>query len=269
LRSRAHRGALARTALFAAALLGGCDQLGLGTPPPKAPPRLVFAQTTHDFGRVAQGVPVEHEFAFANDGEAVLSIIDLRAACDNQVTLLGGSDIAPHAGGSVHGRFDTAAVFGPQQRTITVYSNDPAQQAVLLTLSGEVVLDVAADPPQVYLGAVPPGLPVVREVALRTGSDAVRIGVPQADTPQLVLRLDPAPDASAAAILAIGTAPNAPPGPFKAEVRLPTTSARHPVVRVAVAGTIDAAAPPPRASGSVMPPDDAGADADGAVSVGP
>ena len=84
-------------------------------------------------------------------------------------------------------------------------------------------------------------------MALRTGNDAVRIGVPQADTPQLVLRLDPAPDGSAAAILAIGTAPNAPPGPFKADVRVPTTSARHPVVRVAVAGTIDAAAPTPRA----------------------
>jgi len=241
-------------ALFVATLLSGCDELGLGAaPPPKAPPRLAFSETAYDFGRVAQGVPVEHHFTFVNDGGGALSIIDLRAACDNQVTLVGGSEIAPHAGGAVHGRFDTDAVFGPQRRTITVYSNDPTRPAVLLTVAGEVVLDVVADPPQVYLGAVPPGVQVIREVALRTGSDAVRIGVPQVETPHLTLRLDDAVDGSAAAVLVIGTAPDAPPGPFKTEVRVPTTSAQHPVVRIAVAGTIDPAAPTPRAAGSVAP----------------
>lgn len=243
-------------ALLAAILLSGCDELGLGEPPPpKAPPRLAFTETAYDFGRVAQGAPVEHHFTFVNDGDTALSIVDLRAACDNQVTLLGGPEIAPHAGGAVYGRFDTDAVFGPQRRTITVYSNDPTQRAVLLTLIGEVVLDVAADPPQVYLGAVPPGVPVVREVALRSGNDALRIGVPQSEAPHLTLRLGDAPDGSAAAILAIGTAPNAPPGPFKAEVRVPTTSAQHPLLRVTVAGTIDPAAPVPRGAGSVAPPD--------------
>lgn len=241
-------------ALLAAILLSGCDELGLGDPPPpKAPPRLTFTETAYDFGRVAQGAPVEHHFTFVNDGDTVLSIVDLRAACDNQVTLVGGPEIGPRAGGAVYGRFDTDAVFGPQRRTITVYSNDPTQSAVLLTLTGEVALDVAADPPQVYLGAVPPGVPLVREVALRSGDDALRIGAPQSAASQLTLRLGDAPDGSAAAILAIGTAPDAPPGPFKAEVRVPTTSAQHPLVRITVAGTIDPAAPTPR-GGSVAPP---------------
>jgi hypothetical protein len=245
----------ARSVLIVALLVSSCDQLGLGeAPAPKAPPRLAFTETSFDFGRVAQGTPVEHHFTFVNEGDATLSIIDVRAACDYDATLLGGSDVAPRAGGAVRGRFDTNAVFGPQRRTITVASNDPAQRTVLLTITGEVVLDVAADPAQVYLGTVPPGVPAVRAVAVRTGGDAVRIGTPQSDAPQLALRLDDVPDGTAAAILAIGTAPDAPSGPFTAEVRVPTSSPQHPTVRVAVSGIVDPAAPPPRPLVDSAPP---------------
>ena len=142
-----------------ALLLGACDGRCAA-----APPQLAFTETAYDFGRVAQGTPVEHRFAFINDGGTDLTIINLRAACDCEATLHGGRDIAPGAGGAVQGRFDTDAVYGPQRWTITVYSNDPTQRAVVLSVSGEVVLDVAADPPQVYLGVVPPGVAALREV---------------------------------------------------------------------------------------------------------
>ncbi len=248
---------LARGALISALLLSGCDQLGFDAAgAPAAPPKLVFAETTYDFGRVAQGTAVEHRFPFVNDGGAELTIMDLRAACDYEATLVGARDVAPRAAGAVQGRFDTDAVYGAQRRTITVYSNDPVRRAVLLTVTGEVVLDVVADPPQVYLGAVPPGTPLLRAVALRTGSDAVRIGLPQSDASQLALQLADAPDGAAAAVLAIGTASAAPLGPFAAVVRVPTTSPRHPVLRIAVSGIIDAGASPPRPVGSPSQPDD-------------
>lgn len=242
-----------------ALLLGACEP---SPDVPTAPPRLVFAETTYDFGRVAQGTRVEHRFPFVNDGGADLTITELRAACDCEAALIGGPDVGPHAAGAVQGRFDTDAVYGAQRRTITVYSNDPTRRSVLLTVTGEVLLDVAADPPQVYLGAVPPDTPLVREVALRIGSDAVRIGVPQFEAPQLALQLGDAPDGAAAMVLAIGTAPAAPPGPFTAVVRVPTTSARHPVLRIDVSGVIDASAPPPRSLGTSSQPagsDDAAA----------
>lgn len=249
-----------RLSLAVALLLGACEPSSEEAPP--APPKLVFADTAYDFGRVAQGAPVEHRFAFVNDGGVDLTIMNLRAACDCEASLIGARDVAPHAGGAVLGRFDTDAVYGAQRRTITVYSNDPTQRAVLLTVTGEVLLDVAADPPQVYLGAVPPGTAPLREVAVRTGSDAVRIGVPQSDAPQLALQLADAADGSAA-VLAIGTARGAPPGQFSTVIRLPTTSARHPVLRIPVSGIIDADAPAPRSQGSARPDDD------GAASQGP
>lgn len=238
-------------------LSGGCKEAGLGdvslaelgfgvAPTPGQPPRLAFTETAYDFGRVAQGDPVEHNFTFTNDGDSALNIIDVRAACDTQVMLVGGNEIAAHQGGAIQGRFDTNVAAGPQRRTFTVYSNDPQQRAVLLTMTGEVLLDVIADPAQVYLGAVPPGVPVLREVALRTGGDAIRLGVPQSDAPYLDLRIGPPLEGNAAGILAIGTTAAAPPGQFKAEVRVPTTSPRHPMLRIVVAGNIDPAATAPR-----------------------
>jgi hypothetical protein len=217
-----------------ALLLAACAEVD-ETPP--QPPKLAFAQTTFDFGCVAQGTPVEHRFTFSNQGGAALTIMDLRAACDGAATLPDGREFAPHAAGAVQARFDTNATFGPQRRTVTVYSNDPEQRAVLLTLTGEVLLDVAADPSQVYFGTVAPGLVSVREIAVRTGDETIHIGPPQTDAPQLTVQLSDGLD-GAAAKLAIGTARDAPPGPFTATVRVPTTSAQHPMLRIAVAGII-------------------------------
>jgi hypothetical protein len=186
-------------------------------------------------------VPVEHIFNFVNQGGVPLTIMELRAGCDSEATLVGGTEIAPGDGGGVRLRFDTTAAHGAQRRTVTVYSNDPAQRAIVLGLDGDVALDVAAEPPEVYLGTVPPGTTVLREVALLSG-DGARFAAPATDAPQVTTQVIETP---AGARLVIGTAPDAPLGPFTATIRVPTTSAMRPVLRIDVAGTVaaDAARP--------------------------
>jgi len=237
-------------------LLSACEpESEVASPPPK----LAFAQPSYDFGRVVQGTPVEHQFAFTNDGGTPLTIMNARSAYDCAATIAGGNDIPPRGGAAVYARFDTDAVYGPQRRTITVYSNDPTQQAVLLTLTGEVVLDVVAEPSQVYLGVVPPGFPLLREVALRSHEDGVHIYPPEADGPQLALQLSDSPDGAAAAILAIGTASQAPTGPFSTVIRVPTSSSRHPVLRVKVTGIVALDAPTPMPRATPLPTPNVGA----------
>ena len=226
----AHRSSLSFA--LALLLLVGCA----GEPPaPVAPPHLAFAATAHDFGRVPQGAAVEHEFAFVNDGGATLSVTDLRTACDSEATLVGPGDLPPGGHGAVRARFDTNAAPGPQRRTVTVYSNDPTQRAVLLTLTGTVALEAAADPARVYLGPVPPGAERLREVALRAGNDALRFVGASSGAPQLSVRVV---DGSDGRMLVIGTAADAPPGPFTAVVRVHTTSPSRPTVEVPVAGIV-------------------------------
>ncbi len=225
----------------------GCRELGLEEEEPaKPPPHLAFTETAYDFGRVPQGAAVEHVFPFVNSGGSDLSVMNLRAACDCQTTLVGPGTLPPAASGAIKARFDTDTVFGPQRRTVTVFSNDPIASAVTLTLTGEVELDVVADPAQVYLGVVPPGAPLLREVTIRIGTDGVRVGPAQSEAPQLVQQLADAPLDLYAAVLTIGTAPDAPLGPFTTAIRIPTTSRVHPLLRIPVSGIIAADAPTPR-----------------------
>ena len=183
--------------------------------------KLAFARRAYDFGRVAQGAPVEHRFTFANDGGTDLTIIDLRAACDCAATLEGGRDVAPAGArrGARRASRPTRST-APQRRTITVYSNDPQQRAIMLTITGDVALEVAADPPQVYLGVVPPGVRSGCAVwRCAPATTACASAHRRSDAPQLALRLGDAADGSdAAAVLAIGTSPAAPLGPFSAVV---------------------------------------------------
>src|SRR6185369_2010886 len=51
-------------ALLSALLLGGCEA---EREAPVAAPKLAFAHVAYDFGRVAQGTPVEHRFPFVNE----------------------------------------------------------------------------------------------------------------------------------------------------------------------------------------------------------
>lgn len=223
--------------LLAATCLTAC---GADSVPPSAPPRLRVAEPTYDFGRVPQGVPIEHSFGFRNDGGAPLTIRALRSACNCEAVLDGPSDVPPGANGAVRARCATDAEVGPQRRTVTVYSNDPAAPAVLLALTGTVALEAIADPAIVYLGTVPPGVADLRQVALRAGSDSLRFVGARSAAPQLSVRVIDGADGRA---LAIGTAPDAVPGPFDAIVHVHTTAPTRPVIDVRVAGIIA----PPRA----------------------
>jgi hypothetical protein len=241
-------GQRAAARLLATALaLSGCEELGPeGGAPPPLPPKLAFSETRYEFGRVAQGTPIEHRFAFANTGDTPLTIINLHAACDCAAAVEGSREIPAHGTGAVRARLDTDAAYGAVRRTITVYSNDPNQGPIVLVLTGDVQLDVVADPAEIYLGILPPGAPAQRAALLRTGGDATHLGVPQADGPQLAVQLDAPGDGSSAVALAIAIAADAPLGPFSTVIRVPTTSARHPILRIPVAGIIAADAPMPR-----------------------
>ncbi len=205
---------------------------------PRQPPKLVFSETSHDFGTVPQGTLVSHEFLFANEGGTELSIASLRSACDCTATLSGDQDIPPGGRGAIRAAFETDAVFGAQRRTVTVYSNDPAQRIIMLTLTGDVELDVVADPLQVYVGAVPRGTRVSREVALLTGNENVRIESVATDGRQLTVRLVEPTDGAMGKAFAIEIPADAQLGPFTQVVRVRTSSIRHPLLEVPVTGVV-------------------------------
>lgn len=201
---------------------------------PRQPPKIVFEDSTHDFGHVEQGTAVQHLFAFHNGGGLDLTIDNVRASCGCVATTTASRAIVAGGSGGIEVTFDTAREVGRTVRTITVYSNDPASPVTSLTLRGDIDADVAAEPPQLYLGHVRAGQTVSSELHIVTP----RAGVSAVETNGPVIEAA-ATDASRRHIR-VAVRKDAPAGRFREQVLVRTSSARHPLVTIPVSGTVDA-----------------------------
>ena len=102
-------------------------------------PKLTFASSEQDMGKVIQGARVEKRYAFTNTGKNALVISDVRSTCGCTVGKDWPKDpIKPGEGGEITVSFDSEGRTGAQHKTITVVANtDPP--STVLTLIGEVV----------------------------------------------------------------------------------------------------------------------------------
>ena len=100
-------------------------------------PAFLWNETTHDFGRIKQGVPVSHEFTFTNSGGSDLIITSVNASCGCTVAEYTKTPIRPGEKGFVKAIYN-AAKTGNFTKTITVGSNTE-EDVVQLTIKAEVV----------------------------------------------------------------------------------------------------------------------------------
>lgn len=112
---------------------------------PEKSPKIVAAEPVYDAGKVAKGEKVEVAFELRNDGEAELTLTDVRPTCGCTVAKF-DAKIAPGARGKVHAAVDTADFAGPIAKTITVLSNDPATPRLTLTIKADVQQLVHTNP---------------------------------------------------------------------------------------------------------------------------
>lgn len=98
-----------------------------------------------DVGEVPVGEPVEAIFSIRNEGNRPLEITEVRPACGCTVAEY-DEVIEPGATGTVKARLDTRSIFGPNAKAITVYTNDPANPRLQLTLKSDVRPFLGVDP---------------------------------------------------------------------------------------------------------------------------
>ncbi len=212
-----------------------------GEAPHRAPPRLELTETSHDAGRVAPGAAIGHRFRFRNAGETELTIDRLRSGCGVSATLVGPNALPAGATGEIAVALDTAQLSDDFRATVTVHSNDPARRTLELVLSGTLDAAVAVDPPTLYAGEISRGARLRQEVALTMRDLGTAIEAVDTDgVPLIVERVG--------GRIALRVAPAAPLGRFDGELRIHTTNASQPVVRVPVAGIVrpPLVASPPR-----------------------
>ena len=228
-----------RSVIFLQALaLGGCAHEAREEGRAPAPPRIVFDATQHDFGRVEQGTRVHHVFRFANQGEQDLSINDLRSGCGCAAAVPGKKVVPPGSEGAIEVDLDTEQAFGPQRRTVTVYANDPEALFTMLVLTGEVALDVAADPAQLYVGQLHAGERFWREVTVLVG-DGVEVLAVESGGPRLGVVSNALDDGRHGRRIQVSVASDAAPGPLEETVLVRTSSGRRPVLRIPVVGRVE------------------------------
>ena len=96
-----------------------------------------WEKTTHEFGQIPQGTPVEAVFEFTNTGDAPLIISNAKGSCGCTVPSYTKTPIAPGETGEVKAVFNAASM-GAFNKTVTLTANTENPNTVL-RIKGEVV----------------------------------------------------------------------------------------------------------------------------------
>jgi hypothetical protein len=101
-------------------------------------PKIVFEQTSYDYGAIFAGDNGEITFNFKNEGKSPLIISNVVSSCGCVVPFWSKDPLMPSQNGTIKIKYNTNIV-GDIKRSITVSTNDPNQSRVVLILTGKVV----------------------------------------------------------------------------------------------------------------------------------
>jgi hypothetical protein len=108
-------------------------------------PKVEAVEAVKDLGIVPKGDQVQVTFELRNLGTAPLEIHEVRPACGCTVAEY-DKTIAPGKTGTVRAALDTTNLYGANSKTLTVFTNDPTNAALVLTIKSDI---------KPYLAAVP------------------------------------------------------------------------------------------------------------------
>lgn len=144
-------------------LLSGAG-IGRGDPrmPRAAPtggpqPKAVVDQPNYDFGMMDIHTTGRHDFVITNEGNHPLELSEGDTTCKCTLSKLNQKTIAPGESGDVTIEWTAKDLLGPYRQTATVFTNDPEQPRLTLTISGTITALVRAVPSQLVFTRIPSG----------------------------------------------------------------------------------------------------------------
>ncbi len=146
-------------------VLASCARLGVqDTSTHHAGPRITVEELVYDFGIAGPEEKIKHTFRFRNSGNSVLKIYRYDTSCGCLASLLSRKVIPPGGTGEIRVTFHTRRFEGKQEKTITLYSNDPERPKLRLVVRGIIKKDIAVVPSGVNFGKVKKGQAITRHV---------------------------------------------------------------------------------------------------------
>jgi len=101
-------------------------------------PHIQFDELIYDFEDAPQEETVVHKFHFKNTGKSNLVISNVKPSCACTAALLSDKNIPPGGSGTIEFKFPTDLWRGKRTLNTQVYSNDPDEPIVTLTLTGNI-----------------------------------------------------------------------------------------------------------------------------------
>ena len=101
-------------------------------------PKLMITKKVHDFGKIEQGTTASTIFVLVTNGKSELNIRKTHASCGCTIASLNSDVIAPGEELELGVTFNSAGRRGNQQKSITIYSNDPATPVQRVTIKALV-----------------------------------------------------------------------------------------------------------------------------------
>jgi hypothetical protein len=123
--------------------------------PVRQGPRIQFANTEHDFGKVQAGQVVKCAFLFTNVGDALLEISGVQTSCGCTTAGAFQRQVQPGQTGTIPIQFNSGGFSGPVTKAVTVTCNDPAQPAVQLLVKATVWAPIELTPQWAVLHVSP------------------------------------------------------------------------------------------------------------------
>lgn len=117
--------------------------------PALAAPTISFPKSTHDFGKIGQGMTLPIAYNFKNTGNEPLTISGIQASCGCTNATTTVRTVQPGKSAQIKVDFHSGSFRGKVTKTLTVMSNDPKNPAVTLSFSGVVQPAVEISPVKV------------------------------------------------------------------------------------------------------------------------
>ncbi len=207
-------------------------------PPGQPQPKIQIIDPLYNFGTALSGQMVRHTFEFKNVGKGRLVIRGVRTSCGCTAATPTKTNLAPGEVGKVTVGFDTRFQKGHQVRTITLYTNDPANPQAAMTLQGDIKQQVAAAPSQLDFGKVKRGTEITKEVVISdlTGRKGFKVGPVSNSSPAIKVVQEPGKDHKPGDKLKVTLLNTMPVGPFDDTIKVVTN--RVPL-QIDVFGTVE------------------------------
>ena len=134
----------------------------------EAAPKISVENPLFDFGDIDRGAKVTTKFKFKNSGSAPLEIINVATSCGCTSAVPDKTTYAVGESGEIPVTFDSGRFSGPITKRVTIRTNDPASPDTVVTIKGNVVVEINAKPTSLFFARAKLGETTTQELTVST-----------------------------------------------------------------------------------------------------